>query len=244
MKMASMIESCVKRIIIVEGDSDFRESLEKYLQTKGFEVTALGSAIEVYDVIRKQDYDLAIIDPCLSDQDGMVISSYLSSNTNTRIVMISERSSIDDKLRGYESGACIYLVKPVDLRELASAVSALIQGNHSYHREAKEKPSDTHNGKWTLKINEWTLVTPEDQGILLTAKEYMLLECLAKESQGGVVSRGKLLDILDYQKNRYGNHSLESLVYRLRRKISPTLETPIRTVNAMGYSFIAKIEVC
>jgi DNA-binding response OmpR family regulator len=240
--MSNISDSCTGRIIIVEDDYDFRDSLDEYLQTQGYEVTALGSAIDVYETIRKKDYDLAIIDPVLPDQDGIVIAKYLSSNTSTRVLIISEHSSIEDKLRGYESGAGMYLVKPVDVREISVAAAALLQSSFSAHKDAVENQLENHKGKWILKIDEWSVINPDEKTIFLTAKEYMLLERLAREPQGGIVSREVLLHLFEYPKNKYGNHSLESLVHRLRKKISPSLETPIKTINSLGYSFIARIE--
>lgn len=242
--MSNISDSCTGRIIIVEDDYDFRDSLDEFLQTQGYEVTSLGSAIDVYETIRQKNYDLAIIDPVLPDQDGMVIAKYLSSNTNTRVLIISEHSSIEAKLRGYESGAGMYLVKPVDVREISVAAAALLQTNLSPHKDPRKNQLENHKGKWILKLEEWVVVNPDEKPILLTAKEYMLLERLAREPQGSIVSREELLHLFEYPKNKYGNHSLESLVHRLRKKISPSMETPIKTVNSLGYSFIARIERC
>ncbi|WP_236848217.1 response regulator transcription factor [Chlorobaculum limnaeum] len=233
----------MRSVVIVQDDSDFRDSLGKFLQIKGCDVTALGSAIDFYDTIRKKEYDLAIIDPGLPDQDGFVIAKYLSSNTNTRILMISERSSIEDKLRAYESGAGFYLVKPVDFREIDSAAAALIQSHSSHNKDVLKKPLENNRGKWILKVDKWALNTPEGDEVSLTAKEFMLLERLATESSGGIVSREALLLLFGYPKNKHGNHSLESLVYRLRKKISKSQDTPIKTVNGLGYSFIARIVI-
>jgi DNA-binding response OmpR family regulator len=240
--VSNISDSCTGSIIIVEDDYAFRDSLDEFLQTQGYEVTSLGSAIDVYETIRQKDYDLAIINPVLPDQDGMVVAKYLSSNTNTRVLIISEHASIEVKLRGYESGAGMYLVKPVDVREISVAASALLQSNLSPHKDAKKNQLENHKGKWILKIDEWAVINPDEKPIILTAKEYMLLERLAREPQGSIVSREELLHLFEYPKNKYGNHSLESLVYRLRKKISPSMETPIKTVNSLGYSFIARIE--
>lgn len=241
--MSTISKTCVMRTVIVEDDYDFRDSLAKYLRGKGYDVTAFGSAVELYEAIAKNVYDVAIIDLGLPDQDGLVISNYLRKNTRTRTLIISGRSSVEDRIRGYESGAGIYLVKPVDFREIFSAASALMQIDDSVNKQDAEKQITQNSGKWILKAEEWMLITPEEKTLRLTAKEYMLLERLAREPQKGVVSREALLRLLDYQKDKYGNHSLESLVYRLRKKISPSLETPIKTANALGYSFIASIEM-
>lgn len=241
--MLPITASYMIRTVVIDDDDDYRDSLVKYLRRKGYDVTAIGSAVEFYEIITRNVYDVAIIDIGLPDQDGLLISSYLRAHTTTRIVIVSGRASVEDRLRGYESGAGVYLVKPVDFREIASVAAALMQSDFSRKKIADGQKMKNQTEKWILKVDEWMLITPEERTLRLTAKEYMLLERLAKEPERGIVSREALLRLLDYQKNKYGNHSLESLVYRLRKKISPSLETPIKTANTIGYSFIAKIEV-
>ena len=97
-------------------------------------------------------------------------------------------------------------------------------------------------GTWTLVSDEWSLITSGGDKLHLTSKEYSFLNCLALTPKG-IVSRDSILNVLGYEHNENGNRSLESLVYRLRKKISPPLDTPIKNANVTGYSFEALIQL-
>ena len=88
-----------RRIIIVEHDSDFRYGLVKFLKVLGYEVVAVGSALEFYRMIDQYDCCFAIMDIELPDQDGLVLVEYLKKNTDTWIVMLTQKRTVDCKAR-------------------------------------------------------------------------------------------------------------------------------------------------
>ncbi len=93
---------------MVEDDADFRESLIKYLKLHGYDVTGVGSAMEFYQHIATGQYAFAIVEIVLPDQNGLVLTEYLKNNTDMRIIILTARANIEDKLAGYYSGADIY----------------------------------------------------------------------------------------------------------------------------------------
>lgn len=220
------------QVIIVEDDDDLRESIIEYLKLSGIAVAGVGTALEFYQAIAIKKYAIAILDLALPDQDGLVLSRYVRANTTMRILMLTARTSVEERLAGYESGADFYLLKPVDFRELAATIKNLLQRIPAMEAEASRDNPE----KWLLVQKEWALVTPDGEALKLTSKEYAFLRCLAN-NHGHVVSREHLLDTLDYENNESGNRALESLVYRLRKKISPELDAPIKTATGEGYSF-------
>lgn len=239
---ASVNDGVCKRIIIVEDDNDLRESMIEYLQLDGYSVTAVANAISLYKEIASQPcYALAILDLTLPDQDGLVIARYLRSNTDIRILMLTARSSVDERLAGYESGADLYMIKPVHFPELSASVANLLDRLESEKNNIKNG-SDKTNEQWLLLQYDWLLVSPKGQSIKLTSKEFTFLQCLATETPLAV-SRKKLLTALDYLQNNYGNRSLESLVNRLRKKIASLGTAPIKTSNGNGYSFTYPLNV-
>jgi DNA-binding response OmpR family regulator len=231
-----------KRIIIVEDDSDLRDSIIKYLRLKGYDVTGVGTALDFYAEVAADNYAVAILDLALPDQDGLVISQYIRSNTGMRILMLTARTSVEDRLAGYESGADVYLLKPVDFRELAASLENLFGRIDASHGTGGFPPKEHRADKcqWRLNREDWLLLSPENESVKLTSKEYIFLSALAKEP-GCIVSRDELLSLLEYPATESANRSLESLVYRLRKKISPTLDTPIKTASGSGYIFSSPI---
>ncbi|MEI8033047.1 MAG: response regulator transcription factor [Chlorobiaceae bacterium] len=236
------------RVIVAEDDQDLRESIVKYLTLAGYEVTGASSALEFYQQVSEQSYSVAILDVGLPDQSGLVLSQYLRSNTDMRIIILTARSTLDDKLAGYNSGADIFIVKPVDIRELTASVSSLLGrvscdllGQRCDERHVKLVRRESE--EWCFISSKWLLKTPCGKEIKLTSKEIEFLNLLISEGNKAVARRN-LLKELEYLNNDYGNRSLESLVNRLRKKITNVCENcPIQTNHGIGYSFSAAIAI-
>jgi len=229
------------RVIIVEDDRELRESLVDYLNLNGFAARGVGSGLEFYRALTNASYAVAVIDVGLPDQSGFVLSEYVRKNTAMGVVILTAWDTINDKLQGYGSGADLYLVKPVDCRELSSAIRNLAARLDGH---APSSVPASAPGEWRLVRQAWNLVTPDGLSIQLTAREMKFLTCLA-EIPDKPVSRGALLAILGYTDDEYANRAMDSLVRRLRRKIEvlSCQTSPIKTVYSIGYSFSAPIVI-
>lgn len=236
------ISSSVRKIIIAVCDLDLRESLAHYLHLQNYEVTSVGSALGLYKMIARESFVAAILDFALPDQDGLVITKYLRFNTASRIILLATQPLVQDPVAGYCAGADLCFVKPFDFREIAAAVCNMIKRVDEHQASSLHKETTLSCGSWMLVYEEWMLITPDGRKLHLTSKEYAFLNRLA-EAPHGIVSRNSILKILGYEQNDCGNRSLESLVYRLRKKISPNLDTPIKAANGSGYSFTSELEL-
>lgn len=237
-----------RRVIVVEDDSDFRESMVEYLGLSGLDVTGVESALEFYQSISTQSYEVVILDIGLPDQNGIVLAEYVRNNTDMRIVMLTAQSSLESKINAYKAGADIYLVKPVDFSELSASIYSML-GRLNLAPSLRpalqkvEPVSDENDEQWTLVRSNWTLCSPTEEEIKLTSKEFDLLERLAR-SANSVVIRHDLLSSLAYENNEYGNRSLDALVHRLRlKKIGLKFTLPVKTIHGSGYCFSASIKV-
>jgi DNA-binding response OmpR family regulator len=237
-----------KRIIVVEDDRDFRESMVEYLELAGFDVTGTASALEFYQSISREQFPLVILDIGLPDQSGLVLAEYIRKNSDMRIVMLTAQSSLDTKLTAYRSGADIYLVKPIDFAELAASLDSIL-GRLEANSPASIEPSniepfsEPEKPQWRLLRNACTLITPQGNKTILTSKEFDLLEKLAS-SPNTVVERPDLLKALDYENDELGNRALDALIHRLRRKKEELdHRIPVKTVHGSGYSFSASITI-
>ncbi|WP_449258662.1 response regulator transcription factor [Chlorobium limicola] len=231
-----------KRIIIVEDDRDFRESIMEYLALAGFEVTGVSSALEFYLNIAEEQYLLVILDISLPDQDGLVLAEYVRKNTDMRIIMLTAQSSQKSKVTAYESGADLYLTKPVDFPELSASIASILGRLNAstvnrIGQEKNESEPDHEKKQWQLQRNNWSMLTPEGELIQLTAKEFDLIEKLAS-FPNQIVERQVLLKTLDYENDEFGNRSLDALIHRLRRKKNGlSCRIPIKTAHGSGYCF-------
>ncbi|NTU98247.1 MAG: response regulator transcription factor [Chlorobiaceae bacterium] len=234
------------RVIVVEDDSDFCDSMVEYLKLSGLEAVGVESALEFYKNISGQHYDIVVLDIGLPDQNGIVLAEYIRNNTRMRIIMLTAQSSLESKINAYRAGADLYLVKPVDFSELSASIFSILGRLGNDQQQEKEvvkktESSETRETKWTLLRSGQSLFAPEGEEISLTAKEYDLIECLAR-TPGDVVVRQGLLDALDYENNEYGNRALDALVHRLRMKNRNLgCRIPMKTSHGTGYCFSAPI---
>lgn len=224
-----------RSVILVEDEPDIRVNLADYLARVGYTVTAVDSGLAFYHALAEQPFSVAVIDLGLPDMDGLQLVEYLRNNSTMRCVILTARTSLDDRVFGYDSGADIYLCKPVDGRELAAALNRLIlRGSH-------EPPSAAN--QWRLKIQQSTLISASLAVISLTSKEFDFVRYLGGTT-GETMSRADILAALGYQNDEFGNRALESLIRRLRRKIEAACGTsPILTRHAVGYSFSAPLVI-
>ena len=244
-KVSATGSATVKQVIIVEDDADLRESLFKFLSLDGYNVVAVGSALEFYRIIAQHSYALAIIDIGLPDQSGIVLAEYIKQNTGMRIIMLTAHTAIEERLASYNAGADVFIVKPADFREL-SALVANILGRIGPISDAGSEPEELVLSKdgqqWTILRDGWLLVDPQGKTVKLTLKEFEFLLFLAN-TRTIAASRQELLKSLEYQNDEYGNRALESLVHRLRRKAAALGSSPIQTAHGVGYSFSAPVSV-
>lgn len=226
-------------VIIVEDDKDLRESIVEFLSMTGHGITGVGNCLEFYHALATSTFSIAVVDLGLPDQCGFTLVEYIRKNTTMGVIILTARDGVEDRIQGYGSGADVYLVKPVDCRVLAAAVSNLYSRLGS---RSQLPPRTFLSESWRLVRHSWQLLTPAGMVITLTAKEMQFMTCLF-QAAGSPVDRSILLDALGYRNDEYANRAMDSLVRRLRRKIekSSAQPAPIKTINAVGYCFPSPI---
>jgi two-component system OmpR family response regulator len=241
------------RVILVEDDADLRESIEEYLKLTGFTTVGVGTALEFFQTLATTEIDVAVIDVGLPDQEGFEIAALLRQRREIGVVMLTARGASEDRIKGFQSGADLYFVKPVDCRELAAALLNLVGrlpqralpttagvGSGATDRAA---PAEDHAaGEWVLDRVGWSFRAPGGREIQVTSFEMRLLDAMILEP-GTTVARGTLLTALGYREDDSGRRSLDVLVSRLRRKIEATVggKAPIQTMHNRGYLFSARV---
>ncbi|MDK9716449.1 MAG: response regulator transcription factor [Trichlorobacter sp.] len=232
------------KILIVEDDQDLRESIVEYLSIAGFDVTAVKSAAEFYQAVAQGGWSVVVVDIGLPDQSGFVLVEYVRANTDMKVIIMTARDALDDRVKGYDAGADLYLVKPVDCRELAAAITSQAQRHISRSLFCAPvshslSPPTEH---WELAQSSWSLIAPDGAQIQLTGKELHFIELLSS-GVGKTIARETLLLKLYQRYDEYTSRSLDSLVRRLRVKImsATACVVPIKTVHAVGYCFSATL---
>jgi DNA-binding response OmpR family regulator len=217
------------RILIVEDDQKLANILQRGLTELAYAVDIAYDGDEGEEMAKAVSYDLIILDIILPKKDGIEVCLELRRcRINSRIIMLTSRDTVSDRVKGLNSGADDYLVKPFAFDELVARIRAL------FRREISEGTNIIQVGD--LSINILTReVKRNDASISLTAKEYGLLEYFLRNPDL-VLSRRTLED-------HVWNFSLESesnlidvYIRRLRNKIDLQNETSlIETVRGVGY---------
>lgn len=219
------------RLLLIEDDAILRLSLKRQLEAEGHRVDLASDGEDGLFQAREYPFDLAIIDLGLPKVNGITVLQTLRAEGCTLpILVLTARSSWQDKVRGLEAGADDYLVKPFEYPELAARVKALL-------RRALKATSDSLTlGALRVDFSAQTAWLNE-AALDLTAFEYRVLELLVRE-RARVVSKQELSDYLYPRDEDRDSNVLEVLVGRLRRKLDPDgLLSPIETLRGRGYRF-------
>jgi heavy metal response regulator len=218
------------RALLVEDDATIADFVTRGLREGGFAVDHAADGEEGLEAARTQPYDVAIIDLMLPKRDGLsVIEAMRRAGIATPVLILSARRSVDDRVRGLQTGGDDYLTKPFAFAELLARVQALV-------RRASRSPEPT-----TLTYDDLVLdllsrrVTRGGKQIELRPREFALLEYLMRNA-GKVVSKTMILShVWDYSFDPQTN-IVDVLVSRLREKIDRPFEKKLlHTVRGVGY---------
>lgn len=219
------------RLLLVEDDAALRQGLARQLEGEGYRVDQAADGAEGLYMAQEFPFDLAIVDLGLPKMNGLTIVQRLRAEGSAMpLLILTARSSWQDKVSGLEAGADDYLVKPFEYPELAARVKALL-------RRSLKAPSDVLTlGPVTLELGAQK-VRLNGEELELTTFEYRMLEFLVRE-RARIVPKQELADYLYPQGEDRDSNVLEVLMGRLRRKLDPegTL-APIETVRGRGYRF-------
>ena len=117
------------RILVVEDEKDLREAIAEGLTMDGYAVDTCGDGSKAYELLYVENYDLAILDLNLPGMDGLeVLEKIRRENQELKVLILSARGSVSDKVKGLDAGANDYLAKPFDFEELEARIRNLLRG--------------------------------------------------------------------------------------------------------------------
>ncbi len=226
-----------KRILVVEDDPDISHLLEIHLREGAFEVDVAGDGVTGLEQACSRDYALIVLDLMLPGIDGIEVCRRLrEQSSGVPILMLTAKSTELDRVLGLELGADDYLTKPFSILELQARVKAILR---RVGRAAQPEVAVERLELDALEIDvAGRQVILDGEAVELTAREFDLLLCFARHP-GRVFSRAQLLDrVWGYSHNGY-EHTVNSHINRLRKKIDPdpARSRYIETVWGVGYRF-------
>ena len=220
------------RLLLIEDDAILRLGLKRQLEADGYRVDlAVDGEVGLFQA-REYPLDLAIVDLGLPKVNGLtVVQTLRAEGRALPILILTARSSWQDKVTGLEAGADDYLVKPFEYPELAARVKALLR------RSLKATSDVLTLGALELDFSAQT-ARLNHEALELTTFEYRVLEFLVRE-RARVVSKQELSDYLYPHDEDRDSNVLAVLVGRLRRKLDPDgTRVPIETLRGRGYRFV------
>jgi DNA-binding response OmpR family regulator len=226
----------MKKILVVEDDKAFRETLIMALESENYNVLAAADGEEGYRKATEENVDLIVLDYVLPKMNGFEVCKKLrmESNFTPIIFLTGEKKEELDRILGLELGADDYLLKPFGTRELLARINAVLR------RVSQESPEAEvlSFGNVTINFKKQVAIKGERE-ISLTAKEIGLLKLLS-EHEGEVVSRDKILNEVWGYENYPTTRTVDTFMHNLRQKVEDNPSHPVHliTVPWSGYKFI------
>ncbi len=217
------------RILVAEDEKSLNRIIAKQLKAAGYSVDCVFNGEDAYDLISMTDYDAAVFDVMMPKIDGFsLLRKIRNEGNNLPVLFLTARDSIEDRVEGLDIGADDYLVKPFAFEELLARIRVLIRKN------SVSNSNIITVADLTVDISS-RKVTRGGKDILLSAKEYELLQYLAVNN-GIVLSREKIEDHIWNYDYEGGTNVVDVYIRYLRKKIDEGYDKKlIHTVRGMGY---------
>lgn len=218
---------------LVEDEPVLREELAFQLGHLGFAVEAFENASQLYRYLAASRAPLVVLDIGLDGEDGLSVCQYLRAHDSRMgIVFVTARALRDQRIEGLQAGADAYLVKPVDIDELAIILHRLVERS-SWPAVERRAPTGP---RWHLNEAACELLAPNEARVSLTLTEMRLLQALMGAASQ-TCSYPQLGVALGVHPDELDKHRIEVIISRLRSKITrgTGLAAPLHTDRSQGY---------
>lgn len=214
-------------ILLVEDNQTIGQNIQKYLELEGYSVLWVQNWSYANEVVKHQEFNLVLLDLMLPGTDGLVVAKTIKQHQEqTRILMMTAKGQLEDKLEGFEVWADDYLVKPFDLEELVARIEALL-------RRSVQKDVVSY-GVLTLDNLQKKIFKGWEE-IKLSLKEFQILELLIR-NKGMALSRLDIIEeIWGWDAGFEEDGKLDVYLSTIRRKIWKDM---IETIKGYGYRLI------
>ena len=228
----------MNKVLIIDDDKELCALMKKCIEQEKLSAVTVYNGIEGVRLIdeNKDSYSLIILDVMLPDIDGLQILQKIRDTSNIPVLMLTAKSSEEDKVFGLRLGADDYLTKPFGINELLARVNSLIRRYTTLNPFTADIDSISLKDMVIDKLNR--TVTVKDIPVLLTGKEFDLLLFLAS-NKGRVFTKKQIYSQVWEEEYAFDDSNIMSFISKLRKKIEPDPDHPfyILTVRGVGYRF-------
>jgi len=225
-----------QRILLVEDELNLARSVEFNLEQEGYEVRSTPSGKQALALYDREPFDLIILDLMLEEMDGFEVARQIrNGDQRIPILMVTARSTVQDRILGLELGADDYIVKPFHLRELLLRVERTLERTTWYAREEHPARELTVAG---YRVDLETLSGHGPRGTLqLTALEASLLKTMTSQPNR-VLSRGELLEKVWGYHSEVETRTVDNFIVRLRKYFEEEPDQPQHFVSLRGKGYM------
>ncbi len=218
-----------KKVLLLEDDLMLSETVEEYLQERGYEVLCVQNGEDALDKIYENSYDILLLDVKVPQMNGFdLLSEVRKREIATPAIFITSYDSIDDLSRGYESGCDDYIRKPFALKELLVRMETILK--RDFFHSSSEKIKIDENIEYDIKSN---LLYIDNKEVVLNKKESRLLK-LFLQNREQIISHERIYDtVWDYDENA-SEASLRTYIKNLRKILG---KEKIVSIKKQGYKF-------
>lgn len=219
----------MSKVLVVEDEQDLADEIKEFLEDERYIVETCQDGSSALDVLAVYDYDVIILDWMLPGVDGLAVCrTFRAGGGRTPILMLTAKSSLENKEVGLDTGADDYLTKPFQLKELSARIRALIR------RASATLSTNLEAGDIVLNPNTH-VVTKSGQIVHLEPKEFNLLEFLMR-NKNKTFSADALINRVWESETHTTTDTLRTYIRAIRRKIDTEGQTSIiTTVHGVGY---------
>lgn len=218
------------KVLIAEDETALREMIVKYLKREGYIPLVAKDGREAKELAESENYDLAILDVMMPYENGFDICQRIRQMyDDVPVIMLTARTSTEDKIQGFQSGADQYMPKPFSMKELMVRVKSVL-------KKQKITSIDKVQSLGCLYMDTNARIIKVNDGIIdLTPREYDLLLYLT-DNKDQALSREMILERVWGYDYECDERTVDTFVQRLRRKLKSAGDY-IKTVRSMGYKF-------
>lgn len=216
------------KILIVDDDENIRELVRLFLEKEGFKTTQVSDGYEASELLEKETFHCAVIDIMMPNMDGWALCEEIKQYYEMPVLMLTARSEVEDRIKGFKLGTDDYLTKPFHPMELVMRVKSILK---RYNLASDEIIT---LGAIQIDTRKYSVST-DDLSISLPVKQFELLYTMAR-SPGKIFTRDHLIEKIwgfDYEGD---DRTVDTHIKRLRKSLSDVKDQmEIQTVRGLGY---------
>ena len=219
-------------ILLGDDDEELTQLLDEYLTNHGIECECVHDGEAVIQSLRQSSYDLLVLDIMMPKIDGLSVLRQLPTISTIPVIMLTAKGEEIDRIIGLELGADDYITKPCNPRELLARINAVIKRTTSALSEHSPLPESRLQLDQTQRICQIDTIA-----LQVTGTEFDLLVALLRH-KGEVVSKEWLSQHVLQRELQPFDRSLDVHVSRLRKKLQPFHNEPIKAIRGKGYQLV------